>query len=97
VKYLVTVRNEATTVAQMDEEDLQDTKAIIEKALESGCLIGAYAFVGGGFVWIVDCENHTSLARTLRRYGIFNAEVAPIIDALSLVEGYRRYQSGEPL
>lgn len=97
MKYLVTVRNEASSLAQMDEEDLRDTKGIIQEALDTGSLIGAYAFVGGGFVWIVECESHTSLARALRKYGIVNADVAPIIEALSLVEGYRRHQAGEPL
>jgi hypothetical protein len=95
MKYLVIVRNEASTLAHMDEEDLMETKQEIQKALDTGTLLGAYAFVGGGFVWIVECESHSALARSLRSYGIFNAEVAPIIEALGLVDGYRRFLASD--
>lgn len=92
MKYMVVVRNEQSTLAQMDEEDLVSTKEAVEEAMGRGVLLGSYAFVGGGFVWIVETENNASLARGLRKLGVFNAEVTPLIDTLSLIEGYRQYR-----
>ena len=92
MKYMVIVKNEQSTLALMDEEDLESTKGAIEGAIGRGVLVGAYAFVGGGSLLIVDTESNGSLAYALRKLGIFNAEVTPLIDTLSLIAGYQEHR-----
>lgn len=93
--YLVTHYDEASSLGVMDEEDLRIAKKRIAEAMGQGIIRAAYAFVGGGALWIVDAENNATLARGLRKLGVTKAEVTPLVDMMRLIDGYIEYRQSE--
>jgi len=93
MKYMVTCKYEGSALSPLDDEELTYVKQKIQDAMGSGRVLGAYAFVGGGSLWIVDSESNATLARGLRKLGVFNAEVTPLIEVVDLIDAYAQSKS----
>ena len=96
MKYLLISHKEGNISAlkHLSDDKLQDVKATIQDGHDRGIIEASYALVGGGSVWIVNADSNASLARGLRKLGIHNVEVSPIVEVLDLIDGHLEGRAG---
>ena len=78
---------------RLDTEALQAVKAKVKEGIAKGSIIGAWAKVGGGSVWVVNSESHATLARKLREFGVGGFEVTPLLDHAPLIDAHIEHRA----
>ncbi len=94
MKYLVISKPGGRIMKNATVESNQKGREMLQQGIDNGVVEGAYVFVGGGTVWIVNVDSHEALARGLRKLGltgVHNVEVHPILDALDVVDAYSKH------
>ena len=72
---------------------LQAVKAKIAEGKKSGKIVGAYAKVGGGSVFIIEAESHAALAKRLREFRVGGFEVVPLLDHAKLIDAHLEHRA----
>jgi hypothetical protein len=78
---------------RLGAEELQAVKAKVQEGISKGAIIGAWAKVGGGSVWVVNAESHASLAKKLREFGVGGFEVTPLLDHAPLIDAHLEHRA----
>ena len=78
---------------RLDTEALQAVKAKVKEGMDKGAILGAWAKVGGGSVWVVNAESHAALARKLREFGVGGFEVTPLLDHAPLIDAHIEHRA----
>ena len=78
---------------RLDAEGLQKVKSKMAEGVKRGAIVGAYAKVGGGSVFIVNAESHAALARRLREYRVGGFDVVPLLDHAQLIDAHLQHRA----
>ena len=78
---------------RLDAEQLQAVKDKIAEGIGKGAIVGAWAKVGGGSVWVVNAESHATLARRLREFGVGGFDVTPLLDHAPLIDAHLAHRA----
>jgi len=86
--FLVESKRTMFHLNRLGPEELTAVKAKIQEGIKKGAIIGAWAKVGGGSVFIVNAESHATLARKLREFGVGGFDVTPLLDHAPLIDAH---------
>jgi len=77
----------------LNAEGLQKVKSKIAEGKKSGKIVGAYAKVGGGSVFIIEAESHAALAKRLREFRVGGFDVVPLLDHSKLIDAHLQHRA----
>lgn len=78
---------------RLDAEGLQAVRAKIQEGVSKGAIIGCWAKVGGGSVFIIEADSHATLARRLREFGVGGFDVVPLLDHAKLIDAHLAHRA----
>ena len=77
----------------LDAEGLQAVKSKIAAGMKAGKIVGAWAKVGGGSVFIIEAESHAALARRLREFRVGGFDVVPLLEHSKLIDAHLQHRA----
>jgi hypothetical protein len=86
--FLVSSRTDASILAGLNEERLQQIRKIVRDGFDSGMIHASYAYAGGGSLWIIGAETDGVVSRLLRDLGVKNVEISPVTRTLDLLDAH---------
>ena len=91
--FMVESKRLAFVLNALDAEGLAAVKSKIAEGVKKGAIVGAWAKVGGGSVFIINAESHAALARRLREFHVGGFEVIPLLDHAKLIDAHMQHRA----